>query len=137
MTMGREQGLNSLDSVNWDIISEEVYEGKFSSSDCIFEFLKLPISESLKLDFETQGAKCEEPLDVKKPVGNDSVPWNTSQASASVFMDASNPLLSQVAIFARLLELREKGAIDEKKGLLKENGKEDANPVRTTRNKSK
>jgi len=53
-------------------------------------------------------------------------------------MDASNPLLSQVAIFARLLELcREKGAIDEKKGLLKENGKEDANPVRTTRNKSK
>jgi hypothetical protein len=27
-------------------------------------------------------------------------------------MDASNPLLSQIAIFARLLELREKGTLD-------------------------
>lgn len=32
-------------------------------------------------------------------------------------MDASNPLLTQVAIFARLLELREKGEIDDKKGM--------------------
>jgi hypothetical protein len=57
-----------------------------------------------------------QPVESQKPVGNDCVPWNTSQASASVFMDASNPLLTQVAIFARLLELREKGANDDKKG---------------------
>jgi hypothetical protein len=84
-----------------------VFEGKFSPSDCIFEFLKLPISESLRLDFETR-AKEEFDTEKPKPVGSDSVPYNKSQASASVFMDASNPLLSQVAIFARLLEMREK-----------------------------
>jgi len=63
------------------------------------------------LDFETKATK-EEEMPVA-PIGSDSVPWNTSQASASVFMDASNPLLSQVAIFARLLELREKGNLED------------------------
>ena len=56
LVLARDNGNTSaslLDSVNWDIISDELFEGKFSSSDCIFEFLKLPISESLKLDFET------------------------------------------------------------------------------------
>ena len=32
-----------------------------------------------------------------------------SKTQTSVFMDASNPLLSQVAIFGRLLEMSEKG----------------------------
>ena len=54
-------------------------------------------------------------------------------------MDASNPLLSQVAIFARLLEMSELGEIennDEKKdetGKLDEDGKPVQEEKRTTR----
>lgn len=109
---------NLVDFINWDHISETVFENRMAPSDCIFEFLKLPISESLKLDLETTGEKTQIPTqdtsqaDQTKPVGSGCVPWNSSQASASVFMDASNPLLSQIAIFARLLELREKGSLD-------------------------
>ena len=76
-----------LEAVNWDFIAEEVFKGVYSPSDCIFEFLKLPIAESLKLDFESQAPP-------QKPIGSDSVPLNKGPASASVFMDASNPLLS-------------------------------------------
>lgn len=56
-------------------------------------------------------------------------------------MDASNPLLSQVAIFARLLEMSEKGEIeeDDKKEFAVDD--DDSKPVleekRTTRGASK
>lgn len=116
-----------LEAVNWDFIAEEVFKGVYSPSDCIFEFLKLPIAESLKLDFESQAPVQQ------KPIGTDSIPLNRGPASASVFMDASNPLLSQVAIFARLLETSKN-----KRELFKEENDEVADEVvRTTRGASK
>ena len=56
-------------------------------------------------------------------------------------MDASNPLLSQVAIFGRLLEMNEKGQIEEEEKEMDQPAGESAKPVveekRTTRGASR
>jgi hypothetical protein len=73
----------------------------------------MPISESLNLNFE-----CDLPADVIEQhlntrrktldaASNYLDEFRTTETTPSVFMDASNPLLSQVAIFARLLEMNE------------------------------
>ena len=56
-------------------------------------------------------------------------------------MDASNPLLSQIAIFARLLEMSEKGEIEADEKLDEASEGDDDRPAfeekRTTRGASK
>ena len=63
------------------------------------------------------------------------------KTETSVFMDASNPLLSQIAIFGRLLEMNEKGQIEEEEMDQEQPSGESAKPAveekRTTRGASK
>ena len=40
--------------INWEQISTSALNGKYSAKQCVFEFLRLPITESLFLDFETR-----------------------------------------------------------------------------------
>ena len=47
-----EQTQNS-DLINWQSIAENEFKGAFSAQDCIYEFMKLPISESLNLNIES------------------------------------------------------------------------------------
>jgi hypothetical protein len=80
----------------------------------VFEFITLPISESLNLNFEADLAAdvVEEALNTRKRTLDAAHSfmdeYRKTDLTPSVFMDASNPLLSQVAIFARLLEMHEK-----------------------------
>lgn len=46
-----EQTMNS-DLIDWQTIAENEFKGKYTGKDCIYEFLKLPISESLSLNIE-------------------------------------------------------------------------------------
>ena len=41
------------DLIDWQSIAENVFKGAYSAQDCIYEFLKLPISESLNLNIES------------------------------------------------------------------------------------
>ena len=47
-----EETMNS-DLINWQSIAENEFKGAFSAQDCIYEFMKLPISESLNLNTES------------------------------------------------------------------------------------
>lgn len=40
--------------INWEQISALAFDAKYSAKQCVFEFLRLPITESLFLDFETR-----------------------------------------------------------------------------------
>ena len=91
--------------------------------------MKLPITESLNLDIESKNEQAQKfkahEQENSKPEANPNLDQSQqfqdefrAKGTTSVFMDASNPLLSQVAIFARLLEMSELGEIendDEKK----------------------
>ena len=59
--------------------------------DCIYEFARLPIAENLSPETAGEEENKEEEADLP----------------ATVFQDDSNPLLSQIAIFARLLQANE------------------------------
>ena len=43
----------SSELIDWHCISQDVFNGKFSPEECVFEFLRLPISDSLSLKLET------------------------------------------------------------------------------------
>ena len=102
--------------IDWLSISANIFGNKFSPRECIFEFLKLPISQSLALNIEskeTAETTTAVAMDSSQPIGAPVVCMDKSKAfkdeypakgTMSVFNDAGNPLLSQVAIFARLLE---------------------------------
>ena len=75
----------------------------------------MPISESLQLNFETEipAETIEKHLNTRVQNLDAAVncyydEYQTKNDKVSVFMDASNPLLAQVAIFARLLEMSDK-----------------------------
>ena len=42
----------SPDCIDWSSISREAFKGKYTPNECVFEFLRLPISESLSLKLE-------------------------------------------------------------------------------------
>ena len=44
------------DLIDWLSISANVFENKFSPRECVYEFLKLPITQSLALNIETSQA---------------------------------------------------------------------------------
>lgn len=90
--------------IDWLSISAIVFENKFSPRECIFEFLKLPISQSLAHNIESSQPQSTPipsgQLDQSKGLQGEYPEFGAT----SIFNDAGNPLLSQVAIFARLLE---------------------------------
>ena len=95
------------DLIDWLSISADVFGNKFSPKECIFEFLKLPISQSLALNTESQGEQQSTSVDHLPKSLNQSNAFAgefAGKTTMSVFNDHGNPLLSQVAIFARLLE---------------------------------
>ena len=106
--------------IDWNKIASEAFDDKFSAKDLVFEFAQLPISESLTLNFESNLPRkaVEKHLNQRNLNSTDMVNQfkdefaQEPRMNPSVFMDASNPLLSQVAIFARLLEILERGHLD-------------------------
>jgi len=40
------------DRINWQKLAKEAFKDKYSAKDLVFEFITMPISESLKLDCE-------------------------------------------------------------------------------------
>ena len=109
--------------------------------------MKLPISESLHLDIESKPDTAQ-PFDRLSKEDNPTMNQANqfmdefrSKTQTSVFMDASNPLLSQVAIFGRLLEMSEKGLIEEEEKDIEQPAGESIKPVieekRTTRGASR
>ena len=95
-----------------------MFENKFSPRECIFEFLKLPISQSLALNIEAKNEGTTENAESDTNATQTSTQAHQKSMDHSkgfkgeypavgtmtVFNDSGNPLLSQVAIFARLLE---------------------------------
>jgi flagellar motor switch protein FliG len=50
--------------INWEHLSQrEGFSRKFSAQECLLQFLKMPISESLLIDFETKTKKLQRPID--------------------------------------------------------------------------
>ncbi len=94
------------DLIDWLSISANVFENKFSPCQCIFEFLKLPISQSLALSVESTDNPDLSLSTARKSYDKSSAFAGEFpvKGKITVFNDAGNPLLSQVAIFARLLE---------------------------------
>lgn len=94
------------DLIDWLSISANVFENKFSPIQCIYEFLKLPISQSLALSVESTDQPDSSLSTARKSYDKSSAFAGEfpTKGKMSVFNDAGNPLLSQVAIFARLLE---------------------------------
>lgn len=95
--------------INWASIAQEAFKGQYSAKDLVFDFITMPISESLNLDMEPaiKDDVVEAHLNTRKrtlDAANQFLDEFPRNEQTSVFMDASNPLLSQVAIFARLLE---------------------------------
>jgi len=91
----------SGDLIDWCDISANVFENKYSPQECVFEFLKLPVPQSLSLHMHaTNDDSARADLDMSEMFANEF----PQRGQLSVFNDAGNPLLSQIAIFARLLE---------------------------------
>ena len=92
--------------IDWLSISANIFGNKFSPRECIFEFLKLPISQSLALNIEskeTAETTTAVAMDSSQPIGAPVVCMDKSKAfkdeypakgTMSVFNDAGNPLLS-------------------------------------------
>lgn len=59
--------------------------------------MKLPISEELQTEVESKYRESALPINLDAQM--------QSEAPENVFLDDCNPLLTQVAIFSRLLEL--------------------------------
>ena len=136
--------------IDWQTVAEDEFKGKYTGQECVYEFLKLPITESLNLNIESNNEQAQKFRAHEKENSKSDANLNLDQSqqfqdefrakgTTSVFMDASNPLLSQVAIFARLLEMSELGEIendDEKKdeaGGSDEDGQPAKEEKRTTR----
>ena len=83
---------------DWESISKVMFSGAKTVESCILKFLELPITEGLIAKVQ-QKAKPDRL--------SEKVNYLSKQTVPSVFMDTSNPLFSQVAIFARCLEERE------------------------------
>jgi hypothetical protein len=56
------------DRINWQVLAKEAFKGKYSAKDLVFEFITMPISESLKLDCEADlpAELVEEHLNTRK-----------------------------------------------------------------------
>lgn len=95
------EGVAQFES-DWEQISTQVFDGDFSPLECAHQFLSLPITESLYSRFHQTAAKRanadKRDREAEHPL-QDNLP--------TVFQDASNPLLSQLAIFAKSLEYLE------------------------------
>ncbi len=81
--------------LDFEVIAQG-FEGKYSAQDCLYEFIKIPISDELQLDHESSYKPKPAQIDLDQGVQ----PQN-------VFMDDANPLMTQVAIYARLLEVKQ------------------------------
>lgn len=90
---------------------------KVTPNACLLEFLRMPISEELQMDIATKSKKAEQ-----------------DKAPKSIFLDDNNPLLTQIAIYARLLELQQQGQEDE---MLKEHFSSSIQKSRKTRSSVK
>lgn len=90
--------------IDWNAVAFGL-KGKFTPKECLFEFLKLPISDELQLDIETKTRQKPQPINLDQKL-LDAAPEN-------VFLDDANPLLTQLAIYARLLENAQSGHEDE------------------------
>ncbi|CDW80830.1 swi snf and rsc complex subunit ssr2 [Stylonychia lemnae] len=87
------EGVSLYDN-DWEMIAKKQFQSMFSPQECAFQFISLPISESLLIKFQNASLKKnEEVLQTYVP---------------TVFQDCSNPLLSQLAIFAKSLEYIDK-----------------------------
>ena len=59
----------------------------------------MPISEELLTEFETKSKTHQMPIEQDQET--------TATHPSNVFLDDNNPLLAQIAIFTRLMELRQ------------------------------
>lgn len=84
---------------DWEQISKVVFEGIYTPEECALQFLSLPINETLLLRFQTAEARRAAGAAADNTVMQTYVP--------TVFQDTSNPLLSQLAIFAKSLDYME------------------------------
>jgi len=102
---------------DWEAIARVDFKDQRSIHDILMHFLRLPISESMAIKFqENLAQKQHEPT--------------SRYVTPTVFNDASNPLLSQLAIFAKCLETYQ-GEIDEKEAAA--HHENDLQDKRTTR----
>lgn len=79
---------------DWEAITQQLPHK--TAEQCVLKFLELPLTENMMSKFYASSAA--------KSVSNQQL---SKQSCPSVLMDTSNPLFSQVAIFARCLEERE------------------------------
>ena len=88
--------------IDWLSISANVFGNKYSPRQCIFEFLKLPISQSLALNIESSDPKVKNDS-ARNGTGIVNNTMDKSRAfldeypakgTMTVFNDAGNPLLS-------------------------------------------
>jgi Myb-like DNA-binding domain len=89
----------ALHGSDWETVSDKAFDGGFTALECVNQFLSLPISESLLLRFQTASVQNQGPTTRQPPMMQTYIP--------TVFQDLSNPLLSQLAIFAKSLEYLE------------------------------
>ena len=47
------------DLIDWQTVAEDEFKGKYTGQDCVYEFLKLPITESLNLDIESKNEQAQ------------------------------------------------------------------------------
>lgn len=87
-------------SGDWESISKDVFEGIYSPEECAMQFLSLPISETLLIRFQTAEAQRTK----TNPLGENAA---MQTYVPTVFQDISNPLLSQLAIFAKSMDYLE------------------------------
>ena len=102
--------------IDWDAVAEKFNAQMapetgliYTAVECIMQFIKMPITDQLLMNFETQE---EEPHKEQSSFFTSELASH-KQSIPTVFMDASNPVISQVAIFARLLEMRDKKELPE------------------------
>lgn len=79
---------------DWIAISTELNK---PAEQCVIKFLEMPITENIMTKLQSYNSSAEK----------DENQQLVKQSYPSVLMDTSNPLMSQVAIFARCLEERE------------------------------
>lgn len=83
------------DAIDWGKVALEM-KNKFKPQQCLFEFLQMQLSQQLMIDLETTHANTVHTA-------------SSDEQPQDVFHDKSNPLLTQLAIYARLKELQQSG----------------------------
>ena len=81
------------DMIDWLSISADVFENKFSPCQCIFEFLRLPIPQSLALNMHSTSDPANSAngsMDLGKAFKGEF----PARSTVSVFNDSGNPLLT-------------------------------------------